>query len=220
MRNRGAKLEKMLHSTLREDLNFSDRWEDDADELLGVESERKREKYFRQYSVEQGNTISVTPGEELSLNLTMTNVGNTIDSLNLTPEFNITHVNGDSSSWSATGISASQLAINASQTVELSLIIPDDCWAGTIAEFSLDMTSDGFDMQESVDITLSVAPVSGWRFDLSNASLEVPPEGGSIELVVEQLGNGPQAPWFSKQERGGVWNYLSIPWRWTLPVLH
>ena len=56
MGNREKKLEKMLRSTLREDLNFSDRWEDDADELLEVESERKREKYFRQYSVEQGNT--------------------------------------------------------------------------------------------------------------------------------------------------------------------
>jgi uncharacterized membrane protein len=189
----------------REDFQIIFDWTSMGDETVSDSASitvQARPDHRWNVSVEQGNTISVTPGEELSLNLTMTNVGNTIDSLSLTPEFNITHVNGDSSSWSATGISASQLAINASQTVELSLIIPDDCWAGTIAEFSLDMTSDGFDMQESVDITLSVAPVSGWRFDLSNASLEVPPEGGSIELVVEQLGNGPQAPWFSKAGEG------------------
>jgi hypothetical protein len=189
----------------REDFQIIFDWTSMGDETVSDSASitvQARPDHRWNVSVEQGNTISVTPGEELSLNLTMTNVGNTIDSLSLTPEFNITHVNGDSSSWSATGISASQLAINASQTVELSLIIPDDCWAGTIAEFSLDMTSDGFDMQESVDITLSVAPVSGWRFDLSNASLEVPPGGGSIELVVEQLGNGPQAPWFSKAGEG------------------
>jgi hypothetical protein len=189
----------------REDFQIIFDWTSMGDETVSDSASitvQARPDHRWNVSVEQGNSINVTPGEELSLNITLTNVGNTIDSLSLFPTFNITHVNGDSSSWNATEVNVSQLAINASQTVELSLIIPEDCWAGTSAILSLDLASDGFDMEENVDITLNVAAVSGWRFDLSNATLEVPPEGGSIELVVEQLGNDPQAPWFSKAGEG------------------
>lgn len=189
----------------REDFQIIFDWTSMGDETVSDSASitvQARPDHRWNVSVEQGNTINVVPGEDLSLNLTMTNVGNTIDSLDLSPTFNVTHVGGDASSWDATGVSVSQLAIYANQTVALSLQVPDDCWAGTTAELSLAMTSDGFDMMESVDISLNVVAVSGWRFDLSNTSLEVPPEGGSIELMVEQLGNDPQAPWFSKAGEG------------------
>ena len=43
---------------------------------------------------------------------------------------------------------------------------------------------------------------------LSNTSLEISPEGGEIELTVEQIGNAPSAPYFLKA--GDGWN-VSLP---------
>ena len=44
--------------------------------------------------------------------------------------------------------------------------------------------------------------------DLANTVLEVPPEGGEIEITIQQKGNSPAAPYISNA--GGGWN-TSIP---------
>ena len=138
----------------------------------------------------------------------MTNIGNTDDLLTLTPSFEITFQGNDISSWSAHTINSSRLDVFESQTVHLLVEIPDDTWASTTADLTLLASSSGFNIGYNVSTTLEVAAVAGWRIDLSNTSLEVPPSGGEIELLIEQQGNSPAKPYFAKAGQG--WN-VTIP---------
>tara|TARA_B100001113_G_scaffold121704_1_gene99398 strand:+ start:623 stop:6157 length:5535 start_codon:yes stop_codon:yes gene_type:complete len=158
--------------------------------------------------IEQGESILVTPGQELNLSLNLTNIGNTDDLLTLTPSFEITFQGNDVSNWSAHTINSSRLDVFESQTVHLVVEIPDDTWASTTADLTLIASSSGFNIGYNVSTTLEVAAVAGWRIDLSNTSLEVPPSGGEVELLIEQQGNSPAKPYFAKAGQG--WN-VTIP---------
>ena len=156
----------------------------------------------------QGANISVTPGQELNLTIDLENIGNTDDLLTLTPTFEITYQGDDTSVWSAQTINSSRLDVFESETVHLVVQIPEDTWATTTAELTLLASSSGFDIGYNVSTTLEVAAVAGWRIDLTDASLEVPPTGGEIELLIEQKGNSPAKPYFGKAGQG--WN-VTIP---------
>ena len=158
--------------------------------------------------IEQGENILVTPGQELNLSLNLTNIGNTDDLLTLEPSFEISYQGNDVSSWSAQTINSSRLEVFESQTVHLVVEIPDDTWASTTADLTLLVSSSGFNIDYNVSTTLEVVAVAGWRIDLSNTSLEVPPSGGEIELFIEQQGNAPAKPYFAKAGQG--WN-VTIP---------
>ena len=131
----------------------------------------------------------VTPGQELNLTLNLTNIGNTDDLLTLTPIFEINYQGNDVSNWSAPILNSSRLDVFESETLHLVVNIPDDTWAATTAELSLSASSSGFEIEYNVSTTLEVEAVAGWRIDLSNTSLEVPPSGGALELLIEQKGN-------------------------------
>ena len=42
------------------------------------------------------------------------------------------------------------------------------------------------------------------RLDLSNTSLEVSPAGGGVDFKIEQLGNSPSKPYYTKLVKGGM----------------
>jgi hypothetical protein len=158
--------------------------------------------------IAQGANISVTPGQELNLTINLENIGNTDDLLTLTPTFEITYQGDDTSDWSAQTINSSRLDVFESETVHLVVHIPENTWATTTAELTLLASSSGFDIGYNVSTTLEVAAVAGWRIDLTDTSLEVPPTGGEIELMIEQKGNSPAKPYFGKAGQG--WN-VTIP---------
>ena len=116
----------------------------------------------------------------------MTNIGNTDDLVTLTPNFEVTYQGNDVSNWSAQPINSSRLDVFESQTVHLVVEIPEDTWATTTAELTLLASSSGFNIDYNVSTTLEVSAVAGWRIDLSDTSPEVPPNGGEIELLIEQ----------------------------------
>ena len=156
----------------------------------------------------QGDNILVTPGQELNLTINLTNIGNTDDLLTLTPNFDVTYQGNDASNWGAQTINSSRLDVFESQIVHLVVEIPEDTWATTTAELTLLASSSGFNIDYNVSTTLEVAAVAGWRIDLTDTSLEVPPNGGEIELLIEQKGNSPAKPYFAKAGQG--WN-VTIP---------
>ena len=154
--------------------------------------------------IEQGSLMQVAPGQEVNLTINLTNVGNTDDLLTLTPTFNVSHEGGDASTWQGMVVNSSRLDVSQSETVHLNLLVPDDSWAATEAELTLVASSSGYNIGYNVSIILEVENVAGWRIDLSNTSLEVPPSGGQLELIIEQKGNSPAAPYFGKAGQG--WN--------------
>ena len=60
-----------------------------------------------------------------------------------------------------------------------------------------------FAINQAEYIIIEVSSVAGWRLDLANTVLEVPPEG-EIEITIQQKGNSPAAPYISNA--GGGWN--------------
>ena len=159
-------------------------------------------------SISQGDYIFVNPGEDVNLNISITNVGNTDDLLTLTPTFGITYTDGDTSSWSLDIVNSSRLGVGESETLQLTISIPEDSWAGTTADLTFIGSSSGFDIGYNVSTVLEVSNVAGWRINLSNTSLEVPPLGGELNITIEQKGNSPAAPYFGKAGQG--WN-VTLP---------
>ena len=157
---------------------------------------------------DDGEIVFGTPGEELELGMTVVNTGNSDDLLTIEPSLSINYQNGDSSVWNVVGINSSRLDVNQSQTMSMSLSVPEDAWAGTTVNLTIHLFSGDFAINQTEYIIIEVSSVSGWRIDLANTVLEVPPEGGEIEITIQQKGNSPAAPYISNA--GGGWN-TSIP---------
>ena len=159
-------------------------------------------------SVDQGLSHSVTPGQTLLLNLSLSNEGNALDSLLISPLISIDAEGGDVSQWALAGASTSILTVSGQETIALEIIIPENTWAGTRVNITLLASAEDVIIVNPLIIELDVAQVSGWWVNLSGSNLEVPPQGGNVTLTIEQLGNTPSAPWFSKA--GDGWN-ISVP---------
>ena len=159
-------------------------------------------------SVEQGLSHSVIPGQNLQLNLSLINRGNALDSLLITPHIVVDAEGGDISQWNLAGASTSILAVDEQDVIALELIVPENTWAGTIVNITLVASADGVILDNPLTVELVVDVVSGWKVNLSDSNLEVPPQGGNVTLTITQEGNTPSAPWFSKAGEG--WN-VSLP---------
>ncbi|MCS5532657.1 MAG: FG-GAP-like repeat-containing protein [Candidatus Poseidoniaceae archaeon] len=155
-----------------------------------------------------GHTINVIPSQLLELNMTLTNIGNSVDNVTLKPRFSMSYSGSDSSSWSAQEVSSNSVEINASANVILSVSIPSNTWAGTETTMTIDLYSGALMIGQTV-VNITVDHVSGWRFNLSQTSLEVIPEGQNITLTVQQLGNSPEAPFIFKAGQGWMVDILS-----------
>ena len=158
--------------------------------------------------IEQGSLEQVAPGDLLSLNINITNIGNTDDLLTLTPSFAVSYSGNDTSTWQAASINSSRLQVMETESLIVNVTIPDNTWAGTIANLTLIASSSGFDIGNDTSIELEVENVAGWRLDLTDTSLEVAPGGGELQILVEQKGNSPAMPYFAKAGQG--WN-VTLP---------
>ena len=182
-------------------------WESMGDSNVGAQTNitvEVRPDHRWDITVQDGLIYQVVPGQELNLTINLTNVGNSDDVLSLSPSFGLNKVGNDSSNWSAEQVISSRLNIFENEVVHLEIEIPDNTWSGTTANLTLETSSEGFDIDYDVSIQIEVLPVSGWKIDLSNTSLEVPPNGGILELTVEQMGNNLLNHTSSRQEMGGM----------------
>jgi Predicted membrane protein len=120
----------------------------------------------------------------------------------LTPQFELTYNGSDSSIWSADAINSSRLNVGEKENITLTINVPEGSWAGSLANLKLMMSSNDFQIEDIVSLNLTIDQVAGWRIDLSNTNLEVPPEGGMINLTIEQKGNAIVRPYFYKSGDG------------------
>ena len=103
--------------------------------------------------------------------------------------------------------------------LSLTFDIPANTWAGTSVNLALETSSSDFVIDYAVNISLNVIQVSEWGIDLSNTSLEVPPNGGELELTIEQRGNFPDTPYFTKLVKVGMLAYRTAETRLNLVTL-
>ena len=186
-------------------------WDSLGDSDVGVQTSitvEVRPDHRWDISVQEGLYHQVTPGQILNLSVDLTNTGNSDDLLSLSPQFDIIRQGNDSSTWSAEQINSSRLNVMENETIQFELNIPTNAWAGTICNLTLDTSSEGFDIDFDVLIQLEILQVAGWKINLSDTSLEISPDGGELQLTVEQLGNSPAKPYFLKA--GDGWN-VTLP---------
>ncbi|MEJ6562356.1 MAG: CARDB domain-containing protein [Euryarchaeota archaeon] len=150
---------------------------------------------------------AVIPGEEVTVNFNMTNIGNTPDTLNVNPSFTITHAGNDTSVWASSGAVSEQIAVNGSEAMSVSFTVPTNAWYLTSAVLNIDLFS-GDIFVKTTAMNFTVSHDSGWRFNLSNTSLTIAPGGENLTLKVDQIGNHPEAPWYTKAGQGWA---ISLP---------
>ena len=144
----------------------------------------------------QAEDLLVDNGESLDLTWAVINSGNFADILSVSGSLAVNHIGEDASSWSINSAETDVIAVNASTQIGLQINIPTSTWNGTIVNIAIVFNSGGVEVGWH-NQTLEVHRVSGWSFDIANADLEVPPEGGNISLGLRQLGNTPSQPYLS-----------------------
>ena len=157
---------------------------------------------------DDGQYTTASPNEDIILPISIQNIGNSNDLLTLIPTLTIEYEGNDQSIWSVESLNSSRLEVNATETLNLPISIPNTAWAGTTVNITLNLYSDNFPINYTESIVIEVETIAGWRLDLTNTTLEIPPEGGVVNVIVEQKGNTPTQPYFSKS--GGLWN-ISLP---------
>ena len=173
-----------------------------ADLLIEAEPDHSWDLVFA-----DGVNHDISPSETLNLNFTVKNTGNAIDNIVIKPVYQLNYFENDSSIWSSLNQSHDDIAVNQSVALNLDIIAPSDTWSGTIATLRLDLYSDELYVS-NISLTLNVVQISGWRLNLSNTNLIIPPSGHNLTLNVEHLGNLARQPWYSKAGEG--WN-ITVP---------
>ena len=146
-------------------------------------------------------TTEVAPGDEVSIEFTVKNIGNTPDTLTINPSFEVTHAGNDTSTWSAASNSSEQIDVNGTQSMSIGFTVPYDAWFMTDAMLLMSLYSGNVYVSNET-VEFSVVHASAWRFNLSDTSLTIAPGGENLTLKVDQLGNHPEAPWFTKAGQG------------------
>jgi len=163
----------------------------------------------REWSVTNSGpeNLSVSPGDEIVINLSGVNHGNAPDALTLEPLLFVQHVDSDNTAWSAYPSTSPIVEINQSTNGSVTVHVPDEAWQGTEATVMIAHISNGYTLGHS-NVTLSVQQTSGWKLNLTDAQLEIDPAGQNMTLKLEHLGNGFEVPYFSKATAG--WN-ITLP---------
>ena len=156
---------------------------------------------------ELGDVHNVIPKQEVTLNFTAKNVGNANDTIIIQPQFDLEYFGQDESLWSAETITSSVISVNQTSNLYLNFTIPSSTWYGSIATLNLEIYSNSL-LVDNYTLNFTVSHISGWKFNLSQTSLVVDPDGENLTLDIEQLGNKATKPWFSKA--GSGWN-VSFP---------
>ena len=166
----------------------------------------------------EGNSFAVIPSQTLDLNIIAKNIGNLQDSLVIYGTGISTNVEGDSSSgWDISSSNVTEVEVNETITISISITPPPLAWNGSIIE----VTMIGVSFDETVynmSFIIEIAHVAGWTAMANNANLEINPEGASVTLIVEQNGNSPTRPYASVYVTGESGWSIETPEQ--LPILN
>ena len=150
-----------------------------------------------------GQNLKVLPNQEFQYDIQVRNIGNFMDTVQLVPQISISTTANDTSVWNLhEPMDSSELEVNTSQVIPIVQMIPF-AWEGSIAVITYKIVSAGYELGE-FNVTLEVEKTAKWHVNLANSNLEIQPGGDTIQVEVEQLGNSPSTPYFTKSGQG--WN--------------
>ena len=155
----------------------------------------------------QGSQFYAQPGETVNVTLNVSNLGNAVDTLVLVPSITVAQFGEDQSTWTASSVSTGSVAINNTTTLNFLVEVPAYSWAGSNATLRLDHSTSGYVIGQTT-FSIEVLPVSGWRLNLTNADLEINPQGENMTLQLTHTGNAYETAYFAKA--GAGWN-MTLP---------
>ena len=154
-----------------------------------------------------GQIMQVIPNQEFQYGIQVQNIGNFVDVVQLVPHISITTTANDTSVWNLHDpVDSLELDVNSSQVLPIVQMIPF-AWEGSTAKITYKIVSSGYELGE-FNVTFEVQKTAKWHVNLANSNLEILPGGDTIQVEVEQLGNSPSTPYFTKSGQG--WN-TSLP---------
>ena len=150
-----------------------------------------------------GQNLQVLPNEEFQYRIQVKNTGNFVDTVQLVPYISIVTNLNDTSSWDLhQPVDSLEVEVNTSQVLPIVQMIPF-AWESSAATITYKIVSGGYELAE-FNLTLEVQKTAKWHVNLANSNLEILPGGDTIQVEVQQLGNSPSTPYFTKSGQG--WN--------------
>ena len=162
-----------------------------------------------EWSVAAINNTTTTgmPGETLAFEFNLTNTGNAVDSLMLQPEIHQQPFGDDAAQWTAAAVQTASVDVNSTTPLVFTVGIPEDAWAMSVVNITLLHITNGYVIGQT-SLGIEVEAVSGWKLNLTNADLEVDPEGENLTFTLVHTGNAFEKPYFAKA--GAGWN-ITLP---------
>ncbi len=160
-----------------------------------------------QVTASNNTTATGKPGETMTFGFNVTNLGNAPDVLTLQPILDITRFGDDAAEWSANEVQTPTLAINQSIHLNFTITVPENAWATTSAAVTLEHVANTYVLGQTL-LGIDVGAVSGWKLNLTNADLEVDPQGEELTFHLVHTGNAYEQPYFAKA--GAGWN-ITLP---------
>ena len=148
--------------------------------------------------------------QTLEFGFNLTNLGNAADALTLQPELHQHPFGNDVSTWDAAAVETTTVAVNGTTELIFSVVVPQTAWATSSVNISLHHVANGYVLDETA-LSIEVDAVSGWKLNLTNADLEVDPEGENLTFTLVHTGNAYEQPYLQKQVLAGTSHFRNVP---------
>ena len=156
--------------------------------------------------INNGDTLSADPDEQLNFALSVTNIGNLADQIDINPVISIqTSGDDDGTGWTAWGAPSDSILVNQTQNISIGVNVSSVAWKDTIATISFNGLSDDTPIAPFV-IHIQINHVPGWWVLAGGADLDIDRNGANISLIVEQRGNSPAQPFINGWVDAGGWS--------------
>ncbi len=175
-------------------------------DVVSIEVQAAQSHEWSVLAINETSVLGV-PGQTLEFGFNLTNLGNAADALTLRPELQQHPFGNDASSWAAAEVETTTIAVNGTTELVFSVVIPQTAWATSSVDIRLLHVANGYVLGESA-LSVEVDAVSGWKLNLTEADLEVDPEGENLTFTLIHTGNAYEQPYFAKA--GAGWN-ITLP---------
>tara|TARA_X000001036_G_scaffold83148_1_gene75180 strand:+ start:1 stop:4284 length:4284 start_codon:yes stop_codon:yes gene_type:complete len=156
--------------------------------------------------INNGDTLSADPDEQLNFVLSVTNIGNLADQIDINPVISVqTSGDDDGTGWTAWGAPSDNILVNQTQNISIGVNVSSVAWKDTIATISFNGLSDDTPIAPFV-IHIQINHVPGWWVLAGGADLDIDRNGANISLIVEQRGNSPAQPFINGWVDAGGWS--------------
>ncbi|MGB2169101.1 MAG: hypothetical protein ACPH76_07660 [Poseidonia sp.] len=175
-------------------------------DVVSIEVQAAQSHEWSVLAINETSVLGV-PGQTLEFGFNLTNLGNAADALTLRPELQQHPFGNDASSWAAAEVETTTVAVNGTTELVFSVVIPQTAWATSSVDIRLLHVANGYVLGETA-LSVEVDAVSGWKLNLTEADLEVDPEGENLTFTLIHTGNAYEQPYFAKA--GAGWN-ITLP---------